>query len=202
MAISKVVYKSSANATPVVWMDATPATASASNIISPYTAMLANGIVTQGTGSGGGGGLEYETGTWTPASDVADTTISFTNTHTTAPFYYEIVDITGTYYNTTNSNWRVQYANFGQFFGSGIFPSTSSTWYGRVNCIYRTSNASNLGGYTIDITHPASETGSSDTTYPRYWATNTTIRAYSISTSRYWRSGRTYKWVAIWAPST
>lgn len=51
MAISKVVYKSSANATPVTWMDATPATAAASDVISPKTAMLANGVVTQGTGS-------------------------------------------------------------------------------------------------------------------------------------------------------
>ena len=59
MAISKVVYKSSANATPVVWMDATSATAAAADITSPKTAMLANGVVTTGTGSGGGGGLSW-----------------------------------------------------------------------------------------------------------------------------------------------
>lgn len=55
MAISKVVYKASASATPVVWMDATTATAAASDIISPKTAMLKNGVVTAGTGSSGGG---------------------------------------------------------------------------------------------------------------------------------------------------
>lgn len=53
MAISKVVYKSSPNAQGVTWMDATPATAAAADIISPKTAMLADGVVTQGTGSGG-----------------------------------------------------------------------------------------------------------------------------------------------------
>lgn len=53
MAISKVIYKSSPNAQGEVWMDATPATAAAADIISPKTAMLANGVVTQGTGSGG-----------------------------------------------------------------------------------------------------------------------------------------------------
>ena len=53
MAISKVQYKSSPSATPVVWMDATQATASAGDIVSPKTAMLSNGIVTQGTGTGG-----------------------------------------------------------------------------------------------------------------------------------------------------
>lgn len=56
MAISKVVYKSSASATPVIWMDATPATAEAADITSPKTAMLADGVMTTGTGSGGGGG--------------------------------------------------------------------------------------------------------------------------------------------------
>lgn len=53
MAISKVIYKSSASAQGVTWIDATPATAAAADIISPKTAMLADGVVTQGTGSGG-----------------------------------------------------------------------------------------------------------------------------------------------------
>lgn len=53
MAISKFIYKSSSNATPVTWMDATGATADASQIIAPFTAMLKDGVVTQGTGSAG-----------------------------------------------------------------------------------------------------------------------------------------------------
>lgn len=53
MAISKVIYKSSASATPETWMDATTATAAAADIISPKTAMLADGVMTTGTGSVG-----------------------------------------------------------------------------------------------------------------------------------------------------
>ena len=53
MAISKIIYKSSASATPETWMDATPATATAEDIASSKTAMLANGVMTTGTGSGG-----------------------------------------------------------------------------------------------------------------------------------------------------
>ena len=49
MAISKIIYKSSEFATPEVWMDATSATATASDILSPKTAMLADGSVTIGT---------------------------------------------------------------------------------------------------------------------------------------------------------
>lgn len=64
MAISKVIYKSSPNATPETWMDATPATAAASDIIAPKTAMLADGVLTTGTGSGGGGASNVVTGTF------------------------------------------------------------------------------------------------------------------------------------------
>lgn len=55
MPISKVIFKASASATPVVWMDATPATAAAEDITAPKTAMLADGVLTTGTGTGGGG---------------------------------------------------------------------------------------------------------------------------------------------------
>ena len=54
MAISKIIYKSSPSATPETWMDVTGATAAASDITAPKTAMLANGVVTTGTGNSGG----------------------------------------------------------------------------------------------------------------------------------------------------
>ena len=77
MAISKIVYKESANATPVTWMDATTATAAAADITAPKTAMLADGVLTTGTGSGGGGStadykafIERTTNTPTLPSDL------------------------------------------------------------------------------------------------------------------------------------
>ena len=73
MAISKIIYKASASATPEVWMDATTATATAGDIISPKTAMLADGVVTQGTGSGGGIDMPTITVTW---NDDMDTIVS------------------------------------------------------------------------------------------------------------------------------
>lgn len=54
MAISKIIYKSSPQDTGTVWMDATPATALAADISAGKTALLANGVMTTGTGSGGG----------------------------------------------------------------------------------------------------------------------------------------------------
>lgn len=49
MAISKIILNG------VTQMDATPATAGAADIMAPKTAMLADGVLTTGTGSGGGG---------------------------------------------------------------------------------------------------------------------------------------------------
>ena len=82
MAVSKVVYKESSNATPVTWMDATSATASASNIISPYTAMLANGVVTTGTGTGGGGASNFVRGTFTASASEKGTSKDVTVAYT------------------------------------------------------------------------------------------------------------------------
>lgn len=57
MAISKITYKSSPSATPETWMDSTGATAEAADIVAPKTAMLADGVVTEGTGTAPTGGL-------------------------------------------------------------------------------------------------------------------------------------------------
>ena len=55
MAISKVVYKSSANAAPVTWMDLTADTVASSNLLSPNTAHGADG---QGVSGSVGSGTE------------------------------------------------------------------------------------------------------------------------------------------------
>lgn len=149
-----------------------------------------------------GGGLEYETGTWTPTADTADAWISFVNTHTTAPTMYEISDATGTYDSTTNTNVQVHYVHWEQLFGEGQFPSGSQINYGRVDYTYRATNTSNFSSSATGVYYPISDTGDSSKSRPRYWAKETGIRAYADSTTRYWRSGRTYKWIAVWAPTT
>ena len=202
MAISKVVYKSSANATPVTWMDATPATALAADIMAPKTAMLADGVLTTGTGSGGGGGgLEYETGTFTPSNDDSAVQVYFINAHTTAPAIYVIADVTQTASSTTADNLGELYANFEQIFGSGGAVSSSQTMYGLVGMRYK-SSATGSTGTTNIITVPISNSDGSTSGQPTFWATNQRIFFNTNSNSRYARSGRTYKWIAIWFPST
>ena len=149
-----------------------------------------------GTFEGGGGGLVYETGTWTPSEDVASYWFSFTNTHTEPPFYYMVADSNGDYTDLASTNTFVAYNYFTQVTGNAIYPSTDSTNYGYVVFRYKTS------GSLASLGHPISDTSDANSGYPRYWATETGVRAYTSSSSRYWRSGRTYKWIAVWPPTT
>lgn len=91
MAISKVIYKSSPSAQGEVWIDATPATAAAADITAPKTAMLANGVVTQGTGSGSGGITPTGNINITQAG-VTDVTNYATATVPTANFFTDAAD--------------------------------------------------------------------------------------------------------------
>lgn len=49
MAIAKVIYKSSAEATPEVWMDTTDKTAAAGNMLNGITALKNDGTTATGT---------------------------------------------------------------------------------------------------------------------------------------------------------
>ena len=69
------------------FVDPSVTTATASDVAQGKQFIAADGTVTQGTASGGGGGLEYESGTWTPTSDVSDYTIQFSKQHTVGPAF-------------------------------------------------------------------------------------------------------------------
>lgn len=200
MAISKVIYKESANATPVTWMDATPATATAADIVAPLTAMLADGVLTTGTGSGGGGGLEFESGTWTPAEDIIQPTITFSKTHTETPVFAAIADSNGTYYDTSNSTYTFSYIDWYKLTGSGIYRSSSSVGYVLLEWGYRATSATSLNDANAVVLTNYGST-SNLPTWPRYYVTESEFKPYARSNSYYFRSGRTYKWIAVWMPT-
>lgn len=152
---------------------------------------------------GGGGGLEYEEGTWTPAEDVARPTISFSKTHDTLPIHIMMYDATGTYSDVTYSNYYFVFELYSDFGKVPIYPSTNVFYYGQSAWAYRgtsTTAISIAAGSTL--TYPSTYTGDNSTQYPRYWATEGSFRPYTDSPSRYWRAGRIYKWIAVWAPTT
>ena len=143
--------------------------------------------------SGGGGGLVYETGTWNPSEDVNNATIIFSGTHSTAPFFYMVVDATNTYSNTSSTNHMIMFVNSSQSLNAQDYISSNSTRLGVATFGYRSTNATSLSNANTAFTSNEQMTA---------YATSTSIRAYGNSSSRYWRAGRTYKWIAVWAPTS
>lgn len=168
-------------------------------ITAPYLNITSNG--NYDVGSYGyakvnisGGGLVYESGTWTPSADTADYTISFTNTHTTAPFFYVINDSEGDYYTEANSNMQVRFV-CSSLLGVDLYITATNVQYATVVSQYR-------GTSTTNFSTNSSVINTSSTAVISDYATSTGIRAYTNATSRYWRAGRAYKWIAVWAPTT
>lgn len=143
--------------------------------------------------SGGGGGLEYETGTWTPSEDVATGEILFTNTHAQPPFFFVITDVDGDQHtNLLNTNAYAVFTNWNRILGTTIYPSSTSTRFGSLTGAYRRTQTSDLYVVTRNF---------SNDTYAANYATNTSIRPF-LNSSSYWRAGYNYKWIAVWAPTT
>ena len=144
--------------------------------------------------SGGVGGLEYEAGIWTPSTDTADYTISFTGTHTVAPFFYLINDSEGEYYTEANSNIQVRFV-CPYLLGVDLYITGTNIQYATVASQYRGTSTTSFSSANATVTTNGSAVLSD-------YATSTGIRAYTNATSRYWRAGRAYKWIAVWAPTT
>ena len=166
----------------------------------PGNGQLYNEVIVNVPGGGSSSsvsGLEYEEGTWTPSEDLQSTWITFSNAHTVAPFYYMIMDVTATYNSTSNSNGGIVYYNWGQVFGEPLHISSSSVRYG-VGRKFISNGSSSAN----NITQPYTNNTDSSASYSRYWAKETGIKADSYSNGYFWRAGRTYKWIAVWTPTT
>ena len=150
----------------------------------------------------GGGGLEYEEGTFTPTQDVANPTIYFANNHTAPPMNIVFYDATGTADFTTDTEWVFTWNDLSQVGGTPISISSNSEAYARVSVTIRGSSTSSLSGWLYNILTPYSDTSESSDSNYRYWVTTSMFRPFANQTTRYCRAGRTYKWIAVWAPTT
>lgn len=206
MAINKVQYGNS------VLIDLTDTTAEASDVLSGKYFYGKDGVKTLGTGTGGGtggnvwqdqdgyvhlddeggspsvSGLEYEEGTFTPSEDTTQPSINFSNTHTTRPFHVLVLDIDDTTpTNNSMSMWSM--SNWYDMFGTTI-----GTYYARTQYAYQNNSPSFGGNFITGLT-------GATTSYMSYFLTESGFVPYG-GTTRYWRAGRTYKWIAVWAPTT
>ena len=145
-----------------------------------------------------GKNIEFEEGTYTSDGQYANKTFNFSRTHTEAPSVIFFYDSTGTAQSTNNSLlswWFIDLYKLGhknlvvsssytyvQFLvGHTYSVSTSGIGYNRNYGIYNSDNTTTTSGY------------------PRYYVQNTQFTVRSTSdTTAYFRSGRTYKWIACW----
>ena len=131
---------------------------------------------------GGSGGLVYEEGTYTATED-SNPTISFANAHVSAPALVIFMD-TGVYVNQI-SGIAYAYISFDALFGSGLNVSASVERsamfaYGRIGS--NGTAAFGAKGIATVSDH----------------VTNTGFTPSFDSSNVACKSGRTYKWIAIW----
>lgn len=130
---------------------------------------------------------EIETGIYTPSTDIAQPTINFAKTHNDRPFFVMISDAS-TEVASQNSNYWWALISF--YDALGTFPG--SYYYARTQYLYQSASSSATGGYNI------SRLSGTTSSSIEYWLTSSEFNPSTGGTSRYWRSGRSYKWIAVW----
>ena len=168
------------------FLDTTGANATSGDILSGKTAYVNGSLVTGALNAG----LHYETGTFSPSSNTATADILFSNAHTVPPFLFMLFD-SGNYLSTTKSDMVFVYFNWKAVTGSSLCPASNggSRITGGYRFIYRDTSSSSFSTTNSDIT--------TDT----YDPIKTSYVHLTPTSSRYWRSGRSYKWVAVWPPN-
>lgn len=197
MAVNKVVQSNGATL-----IDLTGDTVTLpEHIMQGFIGHLANGTQVTGTGQSGSSGLEFETGTYEPSADTAGEKIPFANSHSEAPAFIMMVDATGTADTSANTNMQFVWYDYYKLYGIGMPWSATAYRYASAYYAYRATNTSALSVGGVYCAANSDSQGSGGINYPRFWTDELGFTPNSASTSRYWRAGRTYKWIAIWGPT-
>lgn len=147
--------------------------------------------------AGGGSGLTYEEGTYSPDADIERPTISFADSHTDMPIFIMLSDVTNNYSSVANSNYLFLYVDWYKVFGAPFYYNNSTRRYGYRFAMYRQSSATSMTSTSSNFAVSSDNTTETNATYPRYFVKPTEFRPFSSNTF-FWRASRTYKWMAIW----
>ena len=144
------------------------------------------------SGGGGGDGLEYEAGEWTPTTDsMWSVTIEFTNSHSKAPTLVALVTTAGKDSDKATQENKVACSvifNASAFLGYFFYDSQLRKRAGGSLLIYSTSSSFSTISDTITESSMAS------------LLTPTKMKISTNAASRTFKQGLAYKWIAVWAP--
>ena len=182
----------------------TPVLVQASELVSGSQTFAANGtfdvtnLAEAIINVAGNSGLPYETGTFSPEADISRPSISFVGQHSEAPVLVAMSDTKNTPNPTNNSNMLFTFFDMYKLWGYGVPYSGEAYRWAFIACAYRSTSSTSLSTNGTLTQFNSDDTGTSTNAYTRYWVDSSGFRPYSSSGSRYWRAGRTYKWIAIW----
>lgn len=155
--------------------------------------------------SGGGGGLEYETGTFTPTSDTTSKTVNFSKTHTKPPAIFLAFDASG-----TRQGNNAEYQQITEFLAVEIYAITNVLWSANMSTPNKkgyvgveradSSSGSTSNGRALQYgSSDTSQTGSSNAT--RYYLKEASATIYFNSDYKL-KANVKMMWLAIWLPDS
>ena len=145
-------------------------------------------------------GFDFESGTWTPDESVAHGEISFAKIHAKRPTIALVCANDAVYDDTLNTNYSFAFIAYEDFALPCPVNESTSKYYAQTIPASRTTSAvgfSNTGAKMIGYSYTEEiETPTVD--YQQFYVTESSIKPYTGANTRYWKSGKQYKWVAIW----
>ena len=138
----------------------------------------------------GAAGLEFEMGTWTPASDVARGTIPFSKSHNKPPSIVAVA-INGSPLPVKNTGINFLAVDYSSMLSS-IPIAAGLGMYARTE--YTSGNHSDCA----ELDKGGSDPDASDRYCFRYYADENAMYPENYNSSSYWRKTKVYNWIAIW----
>lgn len=166
--------------------------------------------------AGGGGGLEYEAGSFTPTSNVSSKTVNFSKTHAKPPAIALCFDASGSAPTQARiGTWAV--VDVHEILQANFQPAWNSSWSANLSGGFIATQQAypngTYGGYSglkqfVDrIAYGGADTSETGSNCTRYYMNEsrlnvTRLMSVSDSSGAVLEANHKYVWIAIWLPDS